>query len=105
MGPLGPLRRWLACNARRAIHHALTAIIRVERPTNRTFVLLQYTDDQPDKLFVYTGVLRNEALHNRLDLLIDEHLDETLCRTIWVVTYDSHGEPTEEEIPFQLADY
>ena len=104
MGPLAPLLRRVARTARRLIHHSLAAIPLVDTPlTNRTYVLLQHTDDTPDLLFTYPQVLDGEALHARLDALIDEHLDANLCRTIWVVVYDAHGDIYEEEIPFQLT--
>ena len=103
MGPLAPLLRRVARTARRLIHHSLAAIPLVDRPTNRTYGLLQYTDNTPDLLFTYPQVLDGEALHRRLDALIDEHLDANLCRSIWVVVYDANGDLYEEEIPFQLT--
>lgn len=101
------MRRLLLHLARaitRPIHHvfiAATAV--VDKPTDRTFIILRYTDDTPDRIFKYVGVLEGEALHSRLDLLIDEHYEEALSSSIYVVTYDGSGEYDEERINFTLA--
>lgn len=88
----------------RPIHHVfITATAVVDRPTDRTFIIFRYTDATPDKVFRYVGVLEGEALHSRLDLLIDEHYEDALSSSIHVVTYDGSGEYDEERINFSMA--
>jgi len=88
---------------RRFQHVVITAVAVVERPIDRTFVILRYTDKTPDRVFQYVGVLKGEALHSRLDAIIDEHYEETLSSSLYVVTYDGTGEYDEEQINFTFA--
>jgi hypothetical protein len=70
----------------------------VEHPINTTLVVFSYTDDRPETIFRFAGVLHGEPLHQRLDALLEEHLDSTLSPSIWVLTYHPCGAVTEEEI-------
>ena len=81
----------------------ITAATTVDTPLDRTYVLFLYTDDTPDKLFKLHGVIHGEALHSRLDALLEEHHEETLCPSIWVVTYHPCGAISEEEIHLNVA--
>lgn len=81
----------------------ITAATTVDTPLDRTYVLFLYTDDTPDKLFKLHGVIHGEALHSRLDALLEEHQEEALCPSIWVVTYHPCGAISEEEIHLNVA--
>jgi hypothetical protein len=81
----------------------ITATATVDNPIDSTYVLFLYTDDTPDKLFKLHGVIYGEALHSRLDALLEEHQEPTLCPSIWVVTYHPCGAISEEEIHLNVA--
>jgi hypothetical protein len=81
----------------------ITAAATVDTPLDRTYVLFLYTDDTPDKLFKLHGVIHGEALHSRLDALLEEHQEAALCPSIWVVTYHPCGAVSEEEIHLNVA--
>lgn len=88
----------------RPIQHVLiTATAVVETPVNRTFIVLRYTDDTDDKVFHFEGNLEGEALHSRLDALIDEHYEDTLSSRLYVITYGPSGDYDEEEVNFEFA--
>lgn len=73
----------------------------MDKPTNRTLIRLQF-EDKPDAIFQIEGVLEGEALHSRLDLLIDEYLDDSFVPYIEVVTIDANGKLEEEGIPLTI---
>ncbi len=75
----------------------------MDAPVNRTFVVLRYTDETEDKVFHYEGNLEGEALHSRLDALIDEHYEDTLSTRLYVITYGPSGDYDEEEVNFEFA--
>lgn len=76
----------------------------MEPPVNCTYLVLRYTDEETeDRIFIYPGHLRDEALHSILDLLIDEHYEPSLNTTISVIWFDSAGNYDDEEITFELA--
>ena len=88
----------------RPIHHVfITATAVVDTPVNSTFIVLRYTDDTDDKVFYFQGLLEGEALHSRLDALIDEHYEDTLSHRIYVLTYGPSGDCDEEEVNFEFA--
>ena len=99
MGPLGRVGAWW--RHIQDVVYAAAALMEV--PVNCTFVVFQYTNDAPDKTFLFDTVLEGEDLHSRLDALLDEHLEDALSRTIFVLTYDEEGTVMEEEIPFQVV--
>jgi hypothetical protein len=73
----------------------------MDKPTNRTLIRLQF-EDKPDAIFQIEGVLEGEELHTRLDLLIDEYLDDSFVPYIEVVTIDAEGKLEEEGIPLTI---
>jgi hypothetical protein len=73
----------------------------MDKPTNRTLIRLQF-EDKPDAIFQINGFLEGEALHSRLDLLIDEYLDDSFVPYIEVVTIDADGKLEEEGIPLTI---
>lgn len=75
----------------------------MDTPVNSTFIVFQYTDGSEDKVFQYDAILEGEALHGRLDVLIDEHYEDTLSTRLYVVTYGPSGDCDEEEVNFEFA--
>ena len=86
----------------RTNHHVLRATAStMDKPTNRTLIRLQF-EDKPDSIFQIEGFLEGEALHSRLDLLIDEHHDASFVPFIEVVAIDQEGKYHEDGIPITV---
>lgn len=75
-----------------------TAVARLDPERNHTYICLRFTDEKLDAIFKIAEPLFGEALHQRLDALLEEHQDHTLYPEVWVVVYDEQGRLHEEEI-------
>lgn len=93
---------YLVSAIHRTIHHVLRAATSVmEKQVNRTLIRLQF-QDRPDAIFQLEGFLEGEDLHRRIDVLLDEHLDDTIVPILEVVTIDGNGKVAEEAIPLYV---
>jgi hypothetical protein len=69
---------------------------------NCTIIRFRYTN-QSDALFKIKGTLTGEALHRRLDVLLDEHLSPELVPVIGVVVIGDDGSQQKEDIRLNVV--
>lgn len=87
-----------------AVQHVRRAnVAPVFKPRNTTYIVLRFTDEKLDEIFEIPQVLVGEALHQRLDVLLDEHRDSTLIPSIHVTVFDADGRCYEEEVRLDVV--
>lgn len=88
-----------------AIQHVIrTTVARLDFQRNHTYICLRFNDENRlDVVFQIAQPLYGEALHQRLDALLDEHRDETLFPEIYVVVFDAAGRYHEESIRLNVV--
>lgn len=63
---------------------------------NRTWIVMRYRDGASlDMVFELAIHLKGAALRDHLDVLLQEHRDDTLHNVVHVITYDNRGKRTD----------
>jgi hypothetical protein len=97
------LLAFLTRNRRPISHHDnIAAAAQMAKHKNCTIIRFRYTN-QSDAIFKIKGTLLGEALHQRLDVLLDEHLSPELVPIIGVCTINDNGEQEQENIRLNVV--